>query len=90
MAKGQYLSRHQQGIVKRYYEHADTRTLTALQEAVSDLYLASDEKSREKLWTKIEGLLAKAGANAARVAQVMQTRDVKLLAAVVGEITSKA
>jgi hypothetical protein len=89
MAKGQYLSRHQQGIVKRYYEHADTRTLTALQEAVSDLYLASDEKSREKLWMKIEGLLTKAGANAARVAQVMQTRDVKLLAAVVGEVAGK-
>jgi len=87
VAKGQYLSGYQQKIVKRFYEHADTRTIAALQEAVSDLYLAPDEKTRGKLWTKVEGLLAKAGANKPRVAQVIQTLDMKGLAEVVGEIT---
>jgi hypothetical protein len=89
VAKGQYLSGYQQKIVKRFYEHADTRTVAALQEAVSDLYLAPDEKARAKLWTKVEGLLAKAGTNKARVEQVLQARDVKALAEVVGEITKK-
>jgi hypothetical protein len=88
MAKGQHYSPHQQKIIRRFYEHADTRTIAALQEAVSDLCLAADEKARAKLWTKVEGLLAKAGASQARVAQVVQTRDVNGLATLVGEITA--
>jgi hypothetical protein len=86
MAKGQYLSKHQQGIVRRHYEHADTRTLAKLQEMVSDLYVASDAKSAEKLWAKVGELLAKAAANEGRVQRIMETRDMKLLAALVGEL----
>ena len=86
MAKGQHYTPYQKKLINRFYEHADTRTITALQEAVTDLYLAPEGKTRDKLWTKVEGLLAKAGANKARVEQVIKTRDVKLLAEVVGEI----
>lgn len=89
MSKGQHYSPYQKKLINRFYEHADTRTITALQEAVTELYLAPEGKAREKLWTKVEGLLAKAGANKARVERVMQTRDVKLLAEVVGEVTAK-
>ena len=45
MAKGQHLTPHQQRIVSRYYEHADTVAITKLQEAVSDLYLATTPKA---------------------------------------------
>jgi hypothetical protein len=86
MAKGQHYSAYQQKVIRRFYDHADTRTVAALQEAVSDLYLAPDEKARAKLWTKVESLLAKAGANKARAAQVTLARDVKGLAEMVGGI----
>jgi hypothetical protein len=90
MAKGQHYSAYQQKVIRRFYEHADIRTVTALQEAVTELYLAPEGNARKKLWTKVEGLLAKTGANKARIAQIMQTRDVKLLAQMVGEIAGKA
>ena len=86
MAKGQHLSRYQEGIVRRYYEHRDTRTLAQLQEMVSDLALAADDKARERLWSKVEPLLERAGAGEARRRQVLATRDIKLLAALVGEL----
>ena len=89
MAKGHHYTPHQQKLIRRFYEHADTRTVTALQEAVTELYLTPEGKAREKLWAKVETLLAKAGANAAAVKQLMQTRDVKLLAELVGQITAK-
>jgi len=90
MAKGQDYSKYQQKVIRRFYEHADTRTVTALQEAVTELYLAPEGKAREKLWTKVEGLLTRAGANQARVAQIVQARDVKALAGLVGEIGSRS
>jgi len=40
MARGQYLTPHQKGIVKRYYEHKDTLATQKLGEIVSDLFLA--------------------------------------------------
>ena len=33
-------TRHQQGIIKRYYDHQDTIQLQKLSELVADLYLA--------------------------------------------------
>ena len=86
MAKGQNLSRYQQGVVRRYYEHGDSRTLAQLQELVSDLALATEDKSRAKLWAKVEPLLERAGAGEARRRQVLAMRDVRLLAALVGEL----
>ena len=37
-------SRHQQGIIKRYYEHKDEISLQRLAELVTDLYLAEGKK----------------------------------------------
>jgi hypothetical protein len=42
-------TRHQQGIIKRYYENADQIQLQRLGELVGDLYLAEGKK-KEKLW----------------------------------------
>ena len=90
MAKGQHLSRYQKGIVSRYYEHADTITLTKLQEAVSDLYLAPGDKAATKLWKSAETALAKTGADPARVAKILADRNVVALATLVGELSAPA
>jgi hypothetical protein len=88
MAKGQHLSRYQQGIVRRHYDHADSQTAMKLQELVSELYLAADNKKRTKLWDKAGDLLAKAGANQARIDKVMTERSPEALAALVNELTA--
>ena len=46
-----HYSRKAKSAINRFYEHADTRTLNALQELVSDLAL-SEGATTEKLWTK--------------------------------------
>ncbi len=89
MAKGEHLSAYQQKVVRRFYEHADTRTLTALSELTSDLYLCGSEKQAEKLWKRVEGLLGKAGVAPSRLEKLTQSRDVTALAALVGELSGK-
>jgi hypothetical protein len=85
MAKGQHLSRHQQGIVRRYYQHLDTLAVQKLAELVSELYLATDEKKRQKLWAEAAAHLPKLDADQGRVRRVLEARDVAGLAALVNE-----
>ncbi len=86
MAKGQYLTGHQRAIVNRYYAHADTRTLAAVQELVSDLAVASPGPAADKLWKKVPDVFSRCGAEAARVEPAVKARDVKALAVIAGEL----
>ena len=90
MAKGQFLSSYQQGIVKRYYKNKDTIATQKLGEIVSELYLVEADpkgkKKAERLWKSAETALLNAGANKARVAKVIEERDLKGLAEVVNNL----
>jgi hypothetical protein len=88
MAKGQHLSHHQQGIVKRYYEHADSQTILKLQELVSELYLCTDPKKQQKMWTKARESLAKSGVNNARIDKVIADHNIEALARLVSELSA--
>lgn len=57
MAKGQHLSKHQQGIVKNYYQNRDTLMFNKLSEMLSDLYVCNDEAKAARLWTKVRTAL---------------------------------
>lgn len=81
MAKGQHLSRHQQGIVKRYYEHKDTIALTRLQEIASELYLTDSEAKRKKLWASAATFLRNAGASPADIDRLTHEANPTRLAA---------
>ncbi|MEW6358930.1 MAG: hypothetical protein AB1696_21540 [Planctomycetota bacterium] len=85
MTRGQYLSPHQKGIVKRYYEHKDTLAVQKLGEIVSELYLCTDPKKADRLWQSAHKALVGADANQAFVDKLMKDRDVKRLAAYLGE-----
>lgn len=85
MASRQHLSAHQRSIVKRYYEHLDTITITKLQELVSELYLCDSAKKREQLWKRAETALAKLSASESRIAQILEKRDVEGLAALIND-----
>ncbi len=95
MAKGQYLSSYQKGIVNRYYANLDTLTIQKLQEAVSELYLltpktgvpyAAAGKKIARHWATVEAALKKTGADPARIAKVLAERKVESLAALVSDL----
>jgi hypothetical protein len=83
MAKGQNLSAHQQKIVKRYYENADTITITKLQELVTEIYLVSSSdggKKADTLWKRAHDHLKKTSIKPHVVEAIVSQRDVKKLA----------
>ncbi len=88
MAKGQHLSRHQQGIVRRYYEHMDTIALQKLGELVSDLYLADTPKKSEQLWKRVETALGRIASEEKDVRATLQSRDVTKLAELVNDLAA--
>jgi hypothetical protein len=81
-------SKHQQGIIKRYYENIDQITLQKLSELVTDLYLAEGKK-RDKLWQTAKGHMEKLKVPADRIDHVLAKKDVTLLAGLVKELTGK-
>ncbi len=84
------LSSHQQGIVKRYYEHHGTIQSDKLSQIVSDLWLAEDEKDKTKLWGRAQMALMRAGVDATRVANVVNKRDSEALARLVAKVDAGA
>ena len=62
----QQLTKHQQSIVKRYYDNLDTVLLQRLGEKVTDLYLAEGKK-RAKLWDNVAVALEKLGVPQSRI-----------------------
>lgn len=87
MAKGQHFTPYQQGIVKRYYEHADSRLATSLQELLSNLAVAEPGKPADKLWKKAGELLTKAKVAPARAESIITARDLKALAELITQLT---
>ncbi len=86
MAKHQWLTPHQKGIVRRYYEHKDDLMVQKLHEAVSDLYVCGDPKAAERLWKKVQTALVNAGLHEERARRIADSRDLDRLARVVGEL----
>ena len=84
MAK-QHLSRHQEGIVKRYYQNHDTIQANKLSELVSELWLAEDPKVQTRLWGKAQVALMRMGVDATRVGAVVAKRDMEALAKLVSQ-----
>ena len=82
------LTKHQQSIVKRYYENLDTVLLQRLGEQVTDLYLAEGKK-RVKLWQMIETSLAKLGVPQSRIDHVLNSDDARQLATLLQELLAK-
>jgi hypothetical protein len=86
MAKGQHLSKTQQGIVKRYYRNLDTITLTKLGELVSEICVTTDPKKLDKLWERAATALDKIEVKESAVQRALSTRDVKALAEIVNKL----
>lgn len=78
-------TRHQQGIIKRYYRNLDKIQLQRLSELVTDLYLA-DGKKKAKLWESALGVMKKLEVPEQRINHLAAKKDPALLAALVKEL----
>ena len=81
-------SKHQQGIIKRYYENFDAIQAQRLADLVAELFLASDKK-KEKLWQTAVTCMEKLNVPRQQIDQIVGKKDVTLLASLVKEIYAK-
>jgi len=81
-------TRHQQGIIKRYYANLDQSALQKLGELVTELYLAEGAK-RDKVWKSVVAALQKLEVPPARIDHLRAKDDPKLLAELVTELQGK-
>ncbi|MGH7244041.1 MAG: hypothetical protein ACREJD_11530 [Phycisphaerales bacterium] len=94
MTYGGHFGKKAKGAINRFYEHADTRHLTTLQEAASELYLAESAKAKDKIWAKVDVALghliqAKFPMDPAKARAILEAKDVQKLATLVGELSTK-
>jgi hypothetical protein len=78
-------TKHQQGIIKRYYQNIDRIAWQKLSELVGDLYLAEGKK-KDKLWQTAEAQMQKLEVPKDRIAQILGKKDPALLARLVKEL----
>ena len=86
MAKHQWLTPRQKGIVRRYYEHKETLGTQKLSEIVSDLYLCEDAGKAERLWQQALTALQNAGMHEGRAKRIVEGRNLERLARVLEEL----
>ena len=81
-------SRHQQGIIKRYYSNHDSIQLQKLGELVTELYLAEGKK-REKTWKSVVTLMQKLEVPQSRIDHIVSQNSPELVAKLVQELQDK-
>lgn len=81
-------SKHQQNIIRNYYENRESISLQRLSELVTELYLA-EGKGREKQWKFITSALEKLAIPADRIEHLRQQDNPALLAKLVEELMAK-
>ncbi len=85
--KGEF-TKHQQGIIKRYYDNADQIQTQRLAELVTDIYLAEGKKL-EKLWAAAGESMKKLEVPPTQIDNLLAKRDPTLLAALVKQLMGK-
>jgi len=81
-------TKYQQGIIKRYYEHADQIQLQRLGELVGDLYLAEGKK-KDKLWQAAAKAMQVLKVPKDRIDHLVTQKNPELLAKLVQELQGK-
>ncbi len=81
-------TKHQQNIIRNYYENKESISLQRLSELVTDLYLA-EGKSREKHWKNIIAALEKLKIPQTRIDHLRKQDNPSLVAKLVEELMAK-
>ena len=74
-------SRHQEKIIRNYYQNRDAIGLQKAQEAVTELYL-SEGKKRATIWKRLASHLEKIGLSEKQIADLKAKDDPALVAEV--------
>ncbi len=84
MAEREY-SRHQRKVIQRYYDNREQIDEQRLSELVTSLFLATP-KQAIKRWETAEDLMRRLEVPESRIANIMQKKDVAILATVVEDL----
>lgn len=71
-------TRHQEKIIKRYYDNRDAIGLQKAQEAVTELYL-SEGKKRATVWKRLASHLEKVGMKPDQIAHLQEKDSPELV-----------
>ena len=81
-------SPYQQKIIKRYYRNYDSIQGQRLSELATDLFLA-EGKARDRLWKRVEVILAKLEFPPQRIAHLLAKKDPSLLPGIMKELEAQ-
>jgi hypothetical protein len=81
-------SKHQESIIRRYYEHHDEIMLQRLGDLVTDLFLA-EGKARTRLWKRAEAALQKLKIPQQQIAHIIGSDNPTLLVNLLKELLEK-
>jgi hypothetical protein len=81
-------SKHQQKIIKNYYENREAIGLQRLGELVSELYLA-EGKARQKAWKQVTSALEKLKVPQQRIDHLVKQDNPSLVAKLVEELMGR-
>jgi len=87
MAERDY-SNYQKKVISRYYDNRDQIDEQRLSELVTNLYLATGEKQKVKLWKSAEDTMTRLKLPSTRMAHILEKQDPALLAEVVKDLQS--
>ncbi|MBN1846611.1 MAG: hypothetical protein JW810_13065 [Sedimentisphaerales bacterium] len=73
-------SPYQQDVIRRYYQNLDAIKLQELQELVTELFLADNDRRREKLWQRVQKALQKLAVPPGLREHILQRRSAEVLA----------
>jgi hypothetical protein len=81
-------SKHQQKIIRNYYDNQETILLQKLGEHITELFLA-EGKARERRWKLIVAALEKLKVPASRIQHLQKTDNPALVATLLEELLAK-
>ena len=82
-------SKHQQKIIKNYYQNRDSIAFQRAQELVTELYL-TEGKKREKHWKSLAGHLEKLGVRQEHIDHLIEQDNPELVANLMQNLNTKS
>jgi len=73
-------SKHQKKIINNYYDHRDTIMFAKLQEIVTDLYLATAEGTKKRLWQQAAAAMKNLKIKPALIEHIVAQNKAEILA----------
>lgn len=73
-------SQYQKKVIDNYYKNLDTIMLQKLAEMVTELYLADNQKKKDRLWQRVEKAMTNLGIKPDIINHIMEKKDVQILA----------